>query len=138
MITVAKVMKINNDLHIKCKQQKGLDGSLWFRDMQGGEKETTESISSVYKTGTVFEARVKSIDYIQFKVDLMKKQKDMLDHKEYLPNIVSIQSFFELTDEDRLNIPYINAHSQKIENINLETLDMINLEILLILIVVIT
>lgn len=106
--------------------------------MQGGEKETTESISSVYKTGTVFEARVKSIDYIQFKVDLMKKQKDMLDHKEYLLNIVSIQSFFELTDEDRLNIPYINAHSQKIENINLETLDMINLEILLILIVVIT
>ena len=56
---------------------------------------------------------MKEIDFAKFKVDLIKKPKDMRDHKEYIPNVDKFSNFFELLDEDRLNMPYINAHSQK-------------------------
>ena len=113
VITAATVMRVEQD-HILCKLQNGLIGSLWSQDIfDDGEKNNKEKIKEIFKPGTVFEARVKEIDFAKFKVDLIKKPKDMRDHKEYIPNVDKFSNFFELLDEDRLNMPYINAHSQK-------------------------
>ena len=113
IITVAKVIRVDQQ-HIQCILQNGLNGTLWFEDTYDeGEKEPNEKIRAIYKPGTVFEARVKEINYNKFKVELIKKPKDMSSHKDYIPNVEKISNFFELTEEDKLNIPYINTHSQK-------------------------
>ena len=112
IITVAKVTRIDNE-HVQCKLQNGLNGSLWFGDIfDDGEKEPKEKVRAIYKPGTAFEARVKEIDPNKFKVDLLTKPKDMRTHKDYLPT-EGLSEFFDLVDEDKLNMPYINAHSQK-------------------------
>ena len=113
VLTVAKVMRSDNQ-HIHCILQNGLSASLWFQDIyDGAEKEPAEKIKSMFKQGMTFEARVKDIDYNKFKADLTKKPQDMSSHKDYIPNPEKIASFFDFTDEDKLNMPYINAHSQK-------------------------
>ena len=113
MIVVATVTRIVDE-HIHCKLQNNLLGILWYKDVVDElEKDSKEKVKELYKPGTVFEARVKSIDYTKFKVDLVNSPKEMSSHKEYIPNVDNLSVFFELTDEDKLNLPYINAHSQK-------------------------
>ena len=113
MIVVATVTRIVDE-HIHCKLQNNLLGILWYKDVVDElEKDSKEKVKELYKPGTVFEARVKNIDYQKFKVDLVNNPKEMSSHKEYIPNVDNLSVFFELTDEDKLNLPYINAHSQK-------------------------
>jgi transcription elongation factor SPT6 len=115
MITVAKVLRIDPE-HVQCKLQNDLAAALWFNDILEDseiEKGSKEKIKALFKPGSAFEARIKNIDYTNYKVDLMTKPSEMRTHKNYIPNVEQLSNFFELTDEDRLNIPYINAHSQK-------------------------
>ena len=115
MITVAKVIRIDTE-HVQCKLQNDLTATVWFKDIfddsPENEKISKEKVKSLFKPGSAFEARIKSINYNEYKVDLMTKPSEMISHKRYIPNLDKIQSFFELKDEDKANIPYINAHSQ--------------------------
>ena len=115
-ITVAKVIRIDAE-HVQCKLQNDLTATVWFKDifddLPENEKLVKEKVKSLYKPGSVFEARIKTIDYNTYKVDLVTKPSEMISHKRYIPNLDKIQNFFELKDEDKKNIPYINAHSQK-------------------------
>ena len=116
MITVAKVIRIDTE-HVQCKLQNDLPATVWFKDIfedsQEHDKINKEKVKSLFKPGSAFEARIKNIDYLNFKADLMTKQSEMISHKNYIPNVEKISNFFELTDEDKKNMPYINAHSQK-------------------------
>ena len=114
VITVAKVTKIDiEEGHIQCKLQNGLNGSLWIGHIfEEGEKEAKDIIKTRYKLGTVFEARVKDIDTNKFKVDLLARPSDMRTHKNYI-DVNGLSNFFIVTEEDKLNTAYINAHSQK-------------------------
>ena len=115
MITIAKVLRIDPE-HVQCKLQNDLAAALWFNDIledSENEKGRKEKIKALFKPGSAFEARIKNIDYRNYKVDLMTKPSEMRTHKNYIPNVEQLSNFFELTDEDRLNLPYINAHSQK-------------------------
>ena len=115
VITVAKVTKVDiEEGHVQCKLQNGLNGSLWIGDMfEDDEKEKKDIIKTRYKLGTVFEARVKEIDTTKFKVDLLTKPNDLRTHQNYIPEIDKLSNFFTMTEEDKLNTSYINAHSQK-------------------------
>ena len=116
MITVARVIRIDTE-HVQCKLQNDLVATVWFEDIfdnsPENEKINKEKISALFKPGSAFEARIKSIDVNNYKVDLMTKPSEMRSHKDYIPNVEEISNFFELTEEDKLNLPYINAHSQK-------------------------
>ena len=116
MITVAKVTSIDTE-HVQCKLQNDMPATVWFKDIfedsPENEKISKEKVKSIFKPGSAFEARIKTIDYNNYKVDLVTKPSEMISHKNYIPNIDKIQSFFDLTEEDEQNIPYINAHSQK-------------------------
>ena len=116
IITVAKVTKIDlKEGHIQCKLQNGVNGSLWTTDIfdEDEKDKSEEKIKSRFKLGTVFEARVKDIDTTKFKVDLLTKPKDMKTHKDYIPEVDKLSNFFIVTEEDKENTAYINAHSQK-------------------------
>ena len=67
----------------------------------------------MFKPGTVFEARVNAIDYTKHKADLIIRPSVMSSHYDFIPNVEVYSNFFELTDEDKKNMSYINAHSQK-------------------------
>ena len=116
MITVAKVIRIDTE-HVQCKLQNDLPATVWFKDIfedsSENEKISKEKVKSLFKPGSAFEARIKTIDYNNYKADLMTKPSEMVSHKNYIPNVEKIQNFFVITDEDEKNIPYINAHSQK-------------------------
>ena len=116
MITVAKVIRIDTE-HVQCKLQNDLAATVWFKDIfEDSENEkgiSKDKIKALFKPGSAFEARIKSIDYTNYKADLMTKPSEMRTHKNYIPNVELLSNFFELTDEDKLNLPYINAHSQK-------------------------
>ena len=116
MITVAKVISIDKQ-HVKCMLQNDLFAQLWFNDVfEDSENEkgiTKDKIKMLFKIGSAFEARIKNIDYNNYKVDLMTKPSEMSTHKNYIPNVEQLSNFFELTDEDKLNMAYINAHSKK-------------------------
>ena len=116
MITVAKVIRIDTE-HVQCKLQNDLAATVWFKDIfEDSENEkgiSKDKIKALFKPGSAFEARIKSIDYTNYKADLMTKPSEMRTHKNYIPNVEQLSNFFELTDEDKLNLPYINAHSQK-------------------------
>ena len=112
MITVAKVTRIDSE-HIICKLQNGLDGSVWYHDIfEDGEKDPKEKMKALFKPGTPFQAKIKAIDPNKFKIDLSMKPNEMRTFKEQTP-VEGISEFFEITEEDTLNMPYINAHSQK-------------------------
>lgn len=116
MITVAKVIRIDTE-HVQCKLQNGLSATVWFKDIfedsLENEKISKEKVKSLFKPGSAFEARIKSIEYKSYKADLMTKPSEMINHKNYIPDVDKISNFFELTDEDKKNMSYINAHSQK-------------------------
>jgi len=116
MITVARVIRIDTE-HVQCKLQNDLVATVWFEDIfdnsPENEKINKEKILALFKPGSAFEARIKSIDSTNYKADLMTKPSEMRSHKDYIPNVEEISNFFELTEEDKLNLPYINAHSQK-------------------------
>jgi len=116
MITVAKVIRIDTE-HVQCKLQNDLPATVWFKDIfedsPENEKISKEKVKSLFKPGSAFEARIKSIDCNNYKADLITRPSEMISHKNYIPNVEKISNFFELTDEDKKNIPYINAHSQK-------------------------
>ena len=116
MITVAKVIRIDTE-HVQCKLQNDLPATVWFKDIfedsSENEKISKEKVKSLFKPGSAFEARIKTIDYNNYKADLMTKPSEMISHKNYIPNVEKIQNFFVITEEDEKNIPYINAHSQK-------------------------
>ena len=66
MIVVATVTRIVDE-HIHCKLQNNLLGILWYKDVVDElEKDSKEKVKELYKPGTVFEARVKNIDYQKF------------------------------------------------------------------------
>ena len=116
MITVAKVISIDKE-HVQCKLQNDLSATVWFEDIYDNspenEKVNKEKVKATFKPGSTFDARIKNIDYQNYKADLMTKPSEMRSHKAYIPNVEEISNFFELTEEDKLNMPYINAHSQK-------------------------
>ena len=116
MITVAKVTSIDTE-HVQCKLQNDMPATVWFKDIfedsPENEKISKEKVKSIFKPGLPFEARIKTIDYNNYKVDLVTKPSEMISHKKYIPNLEKISSFFDLTEEDEQNIPYINSHSQK-------------------------
>ena len=116
MITVARVISIDKE-HVQCKLQNDLGATVWFEDIfdnsSENEKVSKEKVKALFKPGSTFEARIKSIDYKNYKADLMTKPSGMRSHKDYIPNVDAISNFFELTEEDKLNLPYINAHMQK-------------------------
>ena len=116
MITVAKVIRIDTE-HVQCKLQNDLAATVWFKDIfEDTENEkgiSKDKIKALFKPGSAFEARIKSIDFTNYKADLITKPSEMRTHKKYIPNVEELSNFFELTDEDKLNLPYINAHSQK-------------------------
>ena len=100
--------------HIQCKLRNNLSGSLWFNDIYGeNEKDIDEKVKKRFIQGSVFEARVKEIDYNKFKIDLTVEPKEMVTHKLYVANAEKLQNFFKITEEDIENTSYINAHSQK-------------------------
>ena len=117
IITVAKVIRIDQE-HVQCKLQNDLDATIWFKDIFENSSDNPKNMSKdrvkeVYKPGTAFEARIKSIGYSNYKVDLITKPSEMRTHKDYIPNVQEISTCFEITEEDKMNMPYINAHSQK-------------------------
>ena len=115
VISIAKVIRIDSEKqYIECILPNGLSGTLWFQGIyEGDEKEQKEYIEAMFKPGMTFEARVKKIDYNKFRATLTNNPQDMSSHKKYIPNPEKIESFFDLVDEDILNMPYINAQSQK-------------------------
>ena len=116
MITVAKVIRIDTE-HVQCKLQNDLPATVWFKDIfedsPENEKISKEKVKSLFRPGSAFEARIKTIDPVNYKADLVTKPSEMISHKNYIPNVEKISSFFELKEEDEKNMPYINAHSQK-------------------------
>ena len=70
-------------------------------------------MQKLFKPDATFEARVKNIDFNNYKSDLMIKPSEMESHKSYIPNVDELRDFFEYTEDDKKNISYINLHSQK-------------------------
>ena len=115
VITVAKVTRVDQ-AHVQCRLQNDLSATVWYKDIFDSdvkESEAKEKMQSLFKPGATFEARVKSIDFNNYKTDLMTKPSEMESHKNYIPNVDDIRDFFEYTEDDKKNISYINLHSQK-------------------------
>jgi hypothetical protein len=113
-ITIAKVKYIDEKDHVQCILQNGLSAALWFGHVFDGDvKDVNDKIKAMFKPGTVFEARVNAIDYTKHKADLIIRPSVMSSHYDFIPNVEVYSNFFELTDEDKKNMSYINAHSQK-------------------------
>ena len=116
-ITVAKVTHINPDTgHVYCKLQNGLTATLWSKDIfddTKDEDDANERMKALFKPGTVFEAKVKNIEPSKFKIDLVKNPKNMMNNLDSYINLDSLSNFFEIKDEDKLNMQYVNSHSQK-------------------------
>ena len=117
VIVVAKVIRIKKGEHVYCKLQNGLNGYLWYRDIYEDAKDDSEAKNRMlasFKPGTVFEARVKKIESSNYKIDLVQKPSIMRDNfKTNDSNADSLRNYFDLKEEDKLNMKYINAHSQK-------------------------
>ena len=91
-----------------------LKATLWIKDIfEENKKGTYEEMKERYKEGTVFEARIKQIHYIQFKVDLETRPSSMRDHSKYLKSDQLDPYFNYIPDEDTKNLKYIEKTKQQ-------------------------
>jgi transcription elongation factor SPT6 len=112
-ITVAKVIKVDQQ-HVKCRLMNGLEATLWIKHIfEENEIGTYEEMKERYKEGTVFEARIKEINYIKFKVDLETRPSSMRDHSKYLKSDQLDPYFNYIPDEDTKNLKYIENSKQQ-------------------------
>ena len=112
-ITVAKVLKVDKQ-HVQCRLMNDLKATLWIKDIfEENKKGTYEEMKERYKEGTVFEARIKDINYIKFKVDLETRPSSMRDHSKYLKSDQLDPYFNYIPDEDTKNLKYIEKTKQQ-------------------------
>jgi transcription elongation factor SPT6 len=109
-IVLAQVIGYDRDKHVKCRLQNGLEATLWikdvFEDLDSIDNEAKyKEMQEKYKENYWFEARVKSIDYGKFKVDLITKPSELASHKNYYM-VNKLDKFFLIEDEDLINRNY--------------------------------
>ena len=105
-ITIARVIKVNNE-HVYCRLMNELEASLWINDIFD-ERPSKDEMYSKYKPGTLFEARIKQINYTSFKVDLITKPSHMISHEKYI-RLDKLSHHFDLDEEDKINKKYKEA-----------------------------
>ena len=79
-------------LHVKCKLSNGLDATLWIKDIfdekseEGSrlDKLDKETLKNKFPEGMNFQARIRQINRLKFKVDLTAKNTDLSDHRKYI------------------------------------------------------
>ena len=115
---VAKVVRIDEQ-HVKCKLSNDLDATLWIKDIfdensKEGlrlDKLDKEKLKEKFPEGMSFQARIKQINRMKFKVDLTAKNSDLSNHKKWIQISELYNHFRPVESED-----FENQAFNKIKN----------------------
>ena len=113
---VARVINIDEQ-HVKCKLANDLDSTLWIKDIfdensKEGlrlDKLDKEALKEKFPEGMSFQARIKQINRMKFKVDLTAKNSDLSNHKKWI-QISELYNYFKpVESEDFENQSFIKT-----------------------------
>lgn len=97
---VAKVFKAN--LH--CKLDNGLLGNIYYLDIFE-KKEGNEGLSHFFEEGQLIRAKIKSVDYERFRVELTMRPCDMRPNKNQLKELFpgyweTLSKYFKIKEDE--------------------------------------
>jgi transcription elongation factor SPT6 len=124
----ATVLRVDEE-HVKCRLTNDLEATIWYKDVFEDsdirpDEEKIREMKETFKPGMVVNARVKSINEVNFKIDLTIKHSELLSVKNHMDvNRIQYNYFVLVENEDYVNVNFIKenkAHQTKYQprNIN--------------------
>ena len=110
-ITLARVIKVDEQ-HVKCRLMNDLEATVWINDIfESNERASNNEMKIRYKEGTIFEAKIKSINENNYKIDLTTKPSVMKNHQQSM-NVDELDPNFIITEEDYINRKYTDQNRE--------------------------
>jgi len=106
----ATVLRVDEE-HVKCRLTNDLEATIWYRDIfedndSRPDEAKIKEMRETYKNGMILNARVKSINEVNFKIDLTLKPSELISVKNHMDVNRLQNNFFVLVEEE----DYINRN----------------------------
>ena len=111
----ATVLRVDEE-HVKCRLTNDLEATIWYKDIFEDsdirpDEAKIREMKETFKAGMVVNARVKSINEVNFKIDLTIKNSELVSVKNHLDvNRLHYNYFVLVEDEDYVNRNFIKEN----------------------------
>ncbi len=108
----ANVLKVDVE-HVKCRLTNDLEATIWYKDIfedndLRSDEAKLKEMKDTYKPGMILNARVKSINEVNFKIDLTLKPSELISVKNHMDvNRLQNNYFVLVEEEDYINRNFI-------------------------------
>ncbi len=111
----ATVLRVDEE-HVKCRLTNDLEATIWYKDIFEdsdirADEAKIRDMKETFKSGMVLDARVKSINEVNFKIDLTIKTSELSSVKNHIDvNRLHFNYFVLVEEEDYLNRNFIKEN----------------------------
>lgn len=111
----ATVLRVDEE-HVKCRLTNDLEATIWYKDIFEDsdirpDEAKIREMKEKFKSGMVVNARVKSINEVNFKIDLTVKESELSSVKNHIDvNRLHYNYFVLVEEEDYVNRNFIKEN----------------------------